>query len=224
MKSKSSRPKFNLFISLVFGVIVLTSPWFWITVRNFSLIFPIKFEFITPSSQSLIEEVNTLRGELSVVSISPILARAVMNKINVYFFEVSRRYFESYDPQFLFFMGDLDVVKSTHSTGPIFLILLPLTIIGILSYLSKKKRFLIFLLLVTPVPAVFDTVHYGVVLRIPLFLVLSYIAVLGFTKVLENKKILAVVLILFFLFEFFRFFHDYYDHYPRRMGTELLSK
>lgn len=221
MKKSTKQPRSNNWFLILF---LLISPWFWIIVRNRNTIFPFSFKFLSIDNQLLIEETNNLRGELLNADVPGNLSKFVVNKFTTYTFELTRRYLETFDPQYLFFIGDLDLTKSTHSTGPLYLSFLPLIIVGLFDLIQKKKRLLIFILLLTPVPASFIQNHYETLSRIPVFLLLTYVAVIGLVKLRKTRKILTLLLVVLLIFEFFRFSHDFVFHYPRRLANQVILK
>lgn len=150
-------------------------------------------------------EINTERSLLP--------ARMFVNKVSYYSLEVLKRYFETFDPQYLFFTGDLDITKSTRTSGPIYLAMLPLILAGVYSFLSAGKIRPLVLLAILSIPPSLIEVHYETISRIPVFLVLSYFAACGLTKLVKTKRTWAVLLLILFLFEFSRFVHNLLIHY-----------
>lgn len=224
MKLKYSKQKPNLFQVSIFVIIFLLSPWFWVLVRNYSIVFPLRFEIVRPSDVEIVEQINTFRGEAISGNIQSFFARVLINKITFYSSETIKKYLLSFDFQPLFFYGDPDIAKSTHASGPLYLTLIPLIVVGVFFYVKIGKKILIVLTLLSLVPTAFLKDSFDVVTRMPFFLLLSWLASYGFILLVKKRKIIAFLLVLFFVFEFIRFSHDFYNHYPNRMAQEIYLK
>jgi hypothetical protein len=211
------------FTFVLFIVFIVISPWFWVLIRNFEIVFPPTFKLLTISNELLKNETNTLRGEMIKENVPNIFSKLVINKFTIYSFQISHRYFETFDPQYLFFIGDLDLKKSTQSGGPLYLAFLPLIMVGLIASLEKRTKAVLILLLLTPIPASFVITHYETISRVPIFLVLTYLAIFGLLRLFKVRKVIALLLILLLLFEFLRFSHDYFYHYPRRLSDQMSS-
>lgn len=211
----------------VFFIFVVVSPWSAIFVSNFSFLFPPKEEILLPSDLNLVHQINTLRGEMNEAGIPPHLGRLIVNKFSFYAFQLTSRYLEAFDPQYLFFLGDISLLKSTKASGPIYLSFLPLFIMGYLSY-KKRKSLIIFsiLFLLTPIPASFLKAHYETLYRIPFFILLTFLASKGFLEIFKKgkKKVFSYFLVFLLIFEVFRFYHDFFAHYPRRLSENTIIK
>jgi hypothetical protein len=219
-KSKTN----NTFILGLFIVLVFISPWFWIMTRNLVVSTPQKFKLLTINNELLKDRTNTLRGELLKENVPNTISKLVVNKFTIYSFEISHRYFETFDPQYLFFVGDLDLTNSTRSSGPLYLAFLPLTLVGIFTSLKLRRKAVLFLLLLTPVPASFIITHYETISRIPVFLVLTFFAAIGQVIFFKKRIVITFLLVALLIFEFFRFTHDFHYHYPRRLDESVLLR
>ena len=210
---------------IVFCLLVIFSPWFSLITKNRSLLNSADERFI--SQRFLVDEINTLQGQSKKAGTR--WGKIIVNKFTIYTMEVVKRYLESFDPQFLFFEGDIDIRKSTRSVGALYLTFLPLIVTGILKMIQEKdnvkKRILSAILFIAPIPSSFIFSHYETISKIPLLLILTFFAAYGFTTILSKRKTLALVLVIFLMFEFARFLHDIKLHYPVRFiemtGQEL---
>ncbi len=215
---------------LLFLIFTLISPWFWVFSRNYKLLSPPYEQLVCIEDPVFIEQINVLRGESNRAGLS-FGGRLLVNKLTFCAKSAFDRYLESFDPHFLFFVGDLSLEKSTRSTGPLYLSFLPMIIFGFFCLLKNKggfrKRVIIFLLL-APIPASIVLAHYESITRIPLFLLLTFLASFGFWEIFSRKRVIAILLIFLFIFETSRFFHDFYFHYPRKLfevqSTEIKEK
>src|SRR4030042_2967301 len=206
-------------IFYLFFILLLTSPFVWVIGRNYSGLYPLREKFIYPNYQVFVDDVNTLRGELSQEGIPNTLARLLVNKYTNFSYEVFKRYLKTFDPTFLFFSGDVDVLKSPKSSGPLYLTLLIPFIYGINMALKNKNKLIMVLLLLSPLPASLLVKETETLFRIPFFLIFIYLSSLGFICLAKvNKYRYSVyLLVILFVFELARFIHDFCFHYPGRM-------
>lgn len=214
MKYKFTKHLNKVFI--IFILLVVTSPWFWAVAKNRQIIFSEKIQLISLGDQVFIGEINTFRGEALKQGIPPLLAKLAVNKLSFYSLDIAKRYFETFDSQYLFFTGDINVHKSTRAVGSLHLFLLPAIIFGILVSLKRKDK-LLPLLAILALPASFVQAHYETVSRIPVLVTLLFLASLGLTDMYRQKRQLFWVTSIFLLFEFLRFVHDFINHYPGRL-------
>lgn len=210
--------KNNLVVGIIFIFFILISPWLWVLIRNSSPSLYKTVRIINFKNEVNKDQINILRGEVLKSKVPNFIGRIVINKFSFYSMEVTKRYLETFDSQYLFFNGDLDLNKSTKSNGPIYLSFLPLILIGIYISIINKDKLKILLLLMSPVLGAFVEPHYESISRIPVFIMLSYFSVIGFLYILKKKKWLAFLIIFFILFEFTRFIHDFLIHYPGRLN------
>src|SRR4030042_841892 len=206
-------------IFYLFFILLLTSPFVWVIGRNYSGLYPLREKFIYPNYQVFVDDVNTLRGELSEEGIPNTVARLLVNKYTNFSYEVLKRYLKSYNPTFLFFSGDVDILKSTKSSGPIYLTLLIPFVYGINLALKNRNKLILYLLLTSPLPASLLVKETETLFRIPFFLIFIYLSSLGFIYLVKVKKYMYAVylMVLLFAFELARFIHDFCFHYPGRM-------
>jgi len=205
----------KIIFGIIFLLIIVTSPWLWILIRNassdlFKSVKPISF-----NSEAIKDEMNTYRGKMVYGGIPNFASRVIVNKVSFYSLEIVTRYLETFDPQYLFFTGDISITKSTRTEGPLYLSLLPLIVVGIYTCLIKRDKLILFLFLTSPIPASFVQMHYETLSRIPIFIMLSYFAAIGLIELFKRKKWLAVLIIFIFVFELSRFTHDFFIHYPQ---------
>ncbi len=159
----------------------------------------------------------------------PLTGRFFHNKGEAYFNQLVGHYLESFSPQFLFLHGDLNFRHSSGEMGELYLLYLPFLLLGIFLFLKERKRyqnFLIYLLLIAPLPSIITQDGGQHAIRL-LFLmpILLIITAFGFTqfyfwlkKNLPKKNLRLTVwfiIILFFLFNFTFYVHQYFWHYPK---------
>lgn len=196
-------------IIIVLFILVLTSPWFNIFLKNRRQLLPLENINKINHQQILLDETNTLRGEMENVT-NKYFARALVNKFTVRAFDYTDLYFQNFDPHYLFFVGTNDETENTGFDGPLYLTLLPLFLYGL--YKSKNK-FLKVLLVISPFLTLYYLSPKSLVLNIPLFILISIFASIGFVNMYKNKKAISIFLISYFIFEFAKFFHNFNNHF-----------
>jgi hypothetical protein len=209
--------KNNLVAGIIFIFIILISPWLWVLVKNSNPSLYKTVRIINFKNEVSKDQINILRGEMLKSKVPNVIGRVIVNKFSYYFMQVTKRYLETFDPQYLFFNGDLNINKSTKSNGVIYLSFLPLIFTGIYISLINKDKLKIFLLLISPLLAAFVDPHYESISRIPVFIMLSYFSAIGFLYLFKKKKWLALLITFLIFFEFSRFVHDFLIHYPGRL-------
>lgn len=209
---------------LIFLVLLVLSPWFWMVIRNFRIPGFFDERFIAPSN--VLEEVNTLQNQGSAAGFG-IAGKLLVNKPTFLFKNTLQRYLESFDPAFLFFKGDLNIRKTTGSEGALFVVLLPLILYEVYQLVKEKKelkkRIFFTLLFLAPLPSAVVYVHYDTISKIPLLLVLTFLAAGGLARLLSTKRVVALFLIFLLFFEFVRFSHDFSNHYPNKLEKGTAS-
>lgn len=210
--------KNSIVVGIIFIFFILISPWFLVLSKNSNTSLYKTVRIINFKNEVNKDQINILRGEMLKSKVPNIVGRIVINKFSFYFSEVSKRYLETFDPQYIFFNGDLNINKSTKSSGVLYLSFLPLILTGIYISLLNKDKLKIFLLMISPLLGSFVEPHYENISRIPVFLMLSYFSVIGLLYILKKKKWLAYLIVFLILFEFSRFIHDFLIHYPGRMN------
>lgn len=207
----------------LFIIFILISPWFWVFSKNYKLLSLRQERSVCIQDPIFIDRINALRGESQKAGL-PFGGRPLVNKVTFCAKDIIERYLESFDAHFLFFVGDLDFKKSTRSSGPLYLSFLPLILFGLFYLLKDKndlKRKIFVFLLITPLPSAFILSHYESLSKIPLFLVLTFLASFGFSKLFSQRRFLAILFIVTLLFETARFYHDFFLHYPRKLDLQI---
>lgn len=203
-------------IILVFIVLIFASPWFWIFQRNYKEILNFnESDFYQINNPILISEINSFQGEARLAGMG-FLGKLIINKYTWFFKDMLTQFLESYDFHYLFMEGDLSVLKSTRSNGPIFLSLSPFVFYGLYRIFRKRNYFLLFWVLVSPISGCFFRQHYETLSRLPFILSFTLMAAVGIVTFSEKNgyKILKGFFLFFFSFEFLRFIHYYFLHYP----------
>ncbi|MDO8573421.1 MAG: glycosyltransferase family 39 protein [Candidatus Daviesbacteria bacterium] len=162
-----------------------------------------------------------VRGENQSVTI---VDKLFHNKITAYSAIFINNYFQSFSPEFLFTKGDyLNLRQSSgiefYKVELIFLILGLIYLVT--SGLDRKvKAFLIFWLLVAPIPS--SLTQGGgnhatrLILMLPILIILiAFGMYYSYTKISRKLKVVFLVLVSIILFLNFIFYqHNYWVHYP----------
>lgn len=193
----------------------LISPWFWVLSRNHRTIKLEKSDFYQLQSPQFISQINTFQGEARQKGWGK-WGKLTMNKATWLFRDALTQYLESFDFHYLFIEGDLDLKKSTRSTGPIYLSLLPFIVYGFYLNFKKNHYFVSLGILASPVLGIFLEQHYETLSRLPFIIGLAFMAAVGIVSLSCKKgyRSLKVTFIAIFILEFLRFAHYYFLHYP----------
>lgn len=135
-----------------------------------------RYQAVTILDQGAINRINESRGNSSL---SPGLQRLLYNKGTYFVFEASRNYLSYFSPSFLFVHGGSQYQFSLPGHGLLYVIELPLIVIGLI-YLFRRKRgvfwVLLAWLLLAPIPAAItrETPHVlRSIFMLPSFQILS---------------------------------------------------
>lgn len=126
-------------------------------------------------------------------------------------------YFDHFRLDYLFFSGDLNPRHSTQSVGSLYLVQLPLLLLGLFSLIKLKKSTLnpiIIWLLLAPVPAALTLATPHAIRSLSLVIPLSILSTYGFSIILKQKW-LKLFCLLILLFEFSRYQYIYHLDYPK---------
>lgn len=197
---------------IIFCFLVLLSPWLWIAIKNISIhqVIPVSLNPISVD-HVFVTEVNNLQSQTRLAGIG-IIGRIIVNKYTWWIHEFSSRYFESFDPNFIFFTGDLDPVKSTRNTGPLLLSMMPLILVGAFIY---KPKILLIALFISAIPGGFISAHFESISRIPVYICLTLLATLGMNYIYRKRLSAGYFIIILMLFEWSRLLHFLLNHYQR---------
>ena len=162
------------------------------------------------------------------------MGEVLHNRRIVYFLAVAKGYLDHFNPDFLFLHGDGGRQHHAVDMGMMYLIDLPLILLGfiVLSKQLNKRTFLVLLLLlIAPLPSAITTgtPHpVRAIAMLPSFVILSSIGGLflvqkishvGYREKGKELKYLCLLLVLAVgLFNFTYYIHQYYVHTPLEYG------
>jgi len=170
------------------------------------------------NNDQIISEINDYRNVFS----NSLWSRVFFNKAIYTVKRVLSNYGGAFSFDFLFGRGDVTFRHSLQKVGNLFLVQMPLIILGWVSLIrtektKKSQRFMLMFLLLSPVPAclTIDGANHGSRLFLMLF-PLSYFSAQGVNYLIDKKKnILLVFLGLIFVFELVNFQFYYWTSYKR---------
>lgn len=136
--------------------------------------------------------------------------------------QIINQYFEYFSPNYLFISGGLPYRYAVPDEGLFFLIMIPLLLAGLIFLKDigwSKAGYLIYLLLISPMPAPITiddipNVHRTLFMIIPIVLLAAF----GFVRLLDLFKlklvkiVFAILILGVFSAEFVYFQHMYYKH------------
>ncbi len=201
---------------------------------GFILMLPMLSYLKSPESKLRFNEVNIFSDSSIVVKSnnwiaeennSP-LAKILHNRRVLFAESYLKHYFDFFNPQYLFFTGDINPRFSSQDSGELYLLELPLLLIGIYTLARWKKKESIFIAIwfvLAPVAAATarETPH---ALRsetfIPtyeLLIALGTVTLLSLATHLKKyiRRTIYVLFICFVGITFFIFQHNYYNHFPK---------
>jgi 4-amino-4-deoxy-L-arabinose transferase-like glycosyltransferase len=148
------------------------------------------------------------------------LAKIVHHRFWQYSNIILGHYLDHFNFDFLFLSGDNNPRHSIQLVGELYLVQLPLFLLG-LYYIFKQKPIsflpLILWLVIAPIPAALTTATPHVLRSLPLVIPFSIISALGLLQLIKLKfwRYLMVILGAGLIFELSRYLYIYHLDYPR---------
>lgn len=181
------------------------------------------------NTEGATQKVNTVRQG----SLENQYKSLFINKGTVLSDQIENNFLESFDPAMLFFSGfDKSYVLGLWEHGFLYIIQLPLILVGFMwasKYKSRDTIFLLILVLISIIPVVIHT-NTSVALRSGLLIpILILFSALGAYVLIANKyfgkPIVVTVLFLVTLVSVFRFQHMYFFRFPiNNIDTSLFQE
>lgn len=179
-----------------------------------------RYHWITILDEGAITEINQLRGSSTL----PFpLSRLVYNKATYFIVEASKNYIIHFDPNFLFLKGGPNFQFSVPGTGQIYLVLLPLILLGAWKMVKERKSWQLLILgwiLIAPIPGAItrDAPHSLRVIFLTIPLIFCAVAGIKWSKEFLVPKIFSlstVFLALVLLGSTYFFWQNYADTYRK---------
>ncbi len=179
-----------------------------------------RYKWTTILDEGAITRINQLRG---VSGLSPFLNRLIYNKATYFISEASKNYLYHFDPNFLFIKGGSNFQFSVPGIGQLYLILLPLILLGIWKMVRERKKWQLFMLgwlVIAPIPGAItrDAPHSlrTIFMTVPLVMC----AVMGVSRIKEQftPKIFhafSVVIIILLIASTYIFWQNYSKDYKK---------
>lgn len=205
----------NKFIQkVVFVILIVLSPWFWVIGKNHKELRNTKLELININSDRYLTQINFFQSEANKNGFG-IVGKLLVNKITFSVKEYTVRFIESYDLNYLFLEGDYDYKKSTRSNGPLYFSLLPIIVFGLINLYKQKNKLFLFILFLPVFSMIFQQ-HFETLSRLPFIAGLTYAATVGVLNLFSLKKVnvFKIIFLSVFLYDILRFIHFFYFHYP----------
>jgi len=198
-----------------------------------SFLIVVKTQSVTRQSQvsllSDLQAATTVNWERQYSTAPWILRVAYSNKPLYFLKEIRENYLEVFSTDFLFLYGDISNGSQIYNIsfrGELYIIELPLLLLGIYALIKNKnkhsKKLLLLLLIISPLPSTFtvDTSFVGRdIMMLPLLLIIVACGFDYLLKIIETKKyiyrcIFLTILVLSYLFLFTGYLYQYYYRWP----------
>ncbi len=179
-----------------------------------------RYKWTTILDEGAITRINQLRG---LSTLPPFLRQLVYNKVTYFISEASKNYLYHFDPNFLFIKGGSNYQFSVPGIGQLYLILLPLILLGIWKMVRQREKWQLFMLgwlLIAPIPGAItrDAPHplRAIFMTIPL--VIS--AVVGVKWVKEHLApkifhVFSIVIVILLIASTYMFWQNYSKDYKK---------
>lgn len=157
-----------------------------------------RYKWTTILDEGATGRINRLRGS---TSLPPLLGQLIYNKATYFIVEASKNYLSHFDPNFLFLKGGSNFQFSVPGTGQLYLVMLPLILLGIWHMVKQRERWHLFILgwiLIAPIPGAItrDAPHSLRTIFLAIPLVLSAVMGIKWGKDFLPAKIFQPVAIL----------------------------
>jgi len=215
--------KKQIIVALIVGIILMLPMFFYLLNPDSRIRFT---EVNIFSDPGVVQQSNTWLAE----DHNSLIGKVFDNRRVGYTLLYLKHYFDFFNPQYLFFTGDVDTRFSSQYSGELWLWELPFIVIGFYIVIKMKSKITLFILLwflLAPVAAATarETPH---ALRsetyIPIYEIVIAFGLLTAVLFLWKKKIIlycvATVVLLLALFEAVYFLHGYYSDFPRNYSYD----
>lgn len=152
--------------------------------------------------------------------------RTIHNKRILYLISWGEKYFSHFNPNFLFINGDEVPRSKVPDMGQLYLIELPLLILGIVFVIKSKlfssrvKKFIFSFLFIAPLASSLTFQAPSALRSLPLVIPLSIFIAGGIFYLFEifkkHSKPILIILIIAYLYSVSYYLDSYFIHYPKR--------
>lgn len=152
------------------------------------------------------------------------------NRRVIYALAIAKGYLDHFNPNFLFVHGDGGVQHHAVDFGMLYLLDLPLILIGVYFLIKRRDRFIwtmLILFLLAPLPSAITTgtPHpvraIGMLLGFHIFAAIGVVFFWGKIMLLRSlfiRVVIITVVLIFFMLDAIYYFHQYYIHTPIEYG------
>jgi len=198
---------------MVFLLLTALSPITWVIVKNPQTLKLNQWQWFGPLAAARLQEINTQRGQMTAAGWRSV-GKILVNKYTWTAREMATRVAETFDPEYLFFTGDLDINRSTRTSGPVFLFTLPAVVWGWVKW--RRKKLLAGLILASLLPSAVIEPHWFTPAKLMFFAIWNYVAAWGIINREKKAGWITAGWSLWVMYETANFAHDYLLHYPWR--------
>lgn len=179
-----------------------------------------RYRWTTILDEGAIIRINQLRGLSNLTS--P-LDQIIYNKATYFTVESLKNYSSYFNPVFLFFKGGSNYQFSVPGTGPVYLIMLPLVLLGIWQMIKQRKKWQLFILgwlLIAPIPGAISRDAPHSLRTIFSTIPLVFISVMGIKWIQDSLapkifRSVAVLIILILIASAYLFWQTYTEDYRK---------
>ncbi len=218
-RNKILKNRKQITLSLLIGLLIIVPLLYSFYQRPETLVRRAKYESIFHQGSVEIKLWN--HQTLDPPNQIPILTRFLHNKPYYYFLEISKKYLQHLDLNYLFFTGDPHERFQTPGSGLLLLALLPFLFLGLVKTLSSKNKLAKFLglwILASPLVATMglftpNSLH-TLDQSVPVTIIISFGA-FKTTSNFKRKKIIFTVLSFLLIVNFYQFIKGYFYEIPK---------
>lgn len=140
-------------------------------------------------------------------------------------YEFLARYLAYFSPKSLFFLPDPDLQRSIPELSVFYSWMVIPYLVGLLAIFSKpfstKSKFLLCLLLISPIPAALTSDPFSTQRALPVFFPIFLIIIIGISKMLETKYKVFVMLIIFsaLIYSSLMLWRSYFVLFPKERAS-----
>ncbi|MFH0864149.1 MAG: glycosyltransferase family 39 protein [Candidatus Gottesmanbacteria bacterium] len=156
---------------------------------------------------------------------APFFIRNILSNKPLYFLRtIKENYFEAFSTNFLFLYGEPSFLKSFYAMkfrGQLYAIEMLFILLGFAYFLSEKNKrigyFIIFSLLISPLPSAFTTSRtYAVraIMMLPFLMIFIACGISYLFSLVKNKNLVFLFLFCSYLFSITLFSYEYFFQFP----------
>lgn len=175
-----------------------------------------RYKWVAILDQGAILQINNLRGSSQL---SAPFNKLIYNKVTYFTTHLAGNYLAHFNPSFLFTEGGSNYQFSIPGSGLLYLVTLPLLLVGTWRFLKERKSWQLFLLgwlVVAPIPAAItrDSPHaLRSLMMIPPLMMIAAVGLDYLLGKIGNKKVVNAGIAAAFFISFYLFWKNYTGDY-----------